>query len=810
MRLTKLKNPKSKKESSKQSKINIISNYQNNNIETDNIILDNIIPKNSSLNNLREKIEKESNSNIKDIFSSDESHLKAIKYIIQATKQEKKDNRKNEILKIKQNLNYNSPNIPLSYSQKNKNNEKITNSFYKKIKKVSPIKRTEYKNKSIKNEHDLTDSPMKIIFHRNRINSNNVISQSEVNIQYIQNENKTEIKPDKDNLFYHKVQYIRKSNNKKRDRSSENIFNNNKSNRNINNIDNKYTEKKVDSLRNRTINNFYVHKQINKSGLFENNNKTCNNNIKKYKNNNQGINVFYSTKNINYDIMYNFQENVPYKHHKNISQDEYYNFPNYNNLGNKTFFNKKSKKVIHKSLYIPEVDNESDTNQGENNFNKINYIIKSNQIHLNQKKKKPIIRIIDKSYYRENNENDENNNYYRKNKYISPKDLNKPKDKTFNGYNNSDNLEQLIGNYTYNNDFSFHKKIMTNIHKKSNIGNISNVDNNSNKNIIFKKKSIKDNSNINSDINKKFNKFIVYLNESFTILSNIRNKIIFEDENDIIDFVNDKFNKENKSKNENDFDYTGFTLCKKYKGKTIFEIQIYDDINKFNKILKEKNVKIGNKYIEIISANDRENIEIIKKRIINLENEIEKIKQENEALNKKDFLKNELIKKLDKEKQNILEENKKVLNEINELKKISDELNSQLIKLNSEKNKENIINKLREEKIIKINFLNKPNEIIGLSTETKKEENKTPSSNEQSNNINSNINNNIIENALESKKNNPISFFRLSKISEIKKVDNSIDSDKKEIKNNLDLLNEKIKNSEKNNGEMNFFGNKDF
>ena len=811
MRLTKLKNPKNKKESSKQSKINLISNYQNNNKESENIILDNIIPKNSSLNNLREKIEKESNSNIKDIFSSDESRLKAIKYVIQATNKENKEHQKNEILKLKQNLNYNTQNIPLSFTQKNKNNEKITNSFYKKIKKISPIKRTDYKSNYIKNEHDLTDSPMKILFQRNRINSNNVISQSEVNIQYIQNENKTEIKPNKDNLFYHKVQYIRKTNNKKRDRSFGNNYNNNKSNRSINDIDSKYTEKKVDNFRNRTINNFYVHKQINKSGLFENNNKTCNNNIKKYNNNNQGINVFYSTKNINYDIMYNFQENDSNNHNKNISQDEYYNFLNYNNLENKTFFNKKAKKVIHNSLYIPEVDNESDTNQGENNFYKINYITKANQIHLGQKKKKPIIRIIDKSCYRDNYENDGNNYYYRGNRNISPNDLNKPKDKTFNGYNNSDNFEQLLGNYTYNNDFSFHKKITTNIHKKSNIGYISNIDNNYSNNIVFKKKSIKDNPNINSDINKKFNRFTIYLNDFFSIISNNKNKIIFENENDIIDYINEKFNKENKSKNENNYDYTGFSFTKKYKGKTIFEINLYDDINKFNKILKEKNIKIGNKYIEIISINDKENIEIIKKKIINLENEIERIKQENEALNKKDFLKNELIKKLDKEKQNILEENNKVLNKINELKTINDELNLQIIQLNSEKNKEkNITNKLKEEKIIKLDFLNKHNEIIGLSSETKKEEIKTLSSNEQSNNLNSNINNNIMENPLESKKTNPISIFRLSKVSEIKKVDNSIDSDKKEIKNNLELLNEKVKNSEKNNSEINFFGNKDF
>ena len=103
------------------------------------------------------------------------------------------------------------------------------------------------------------------------------------------------LKPNQDNLFYHKVRYVTKNNNNKRDR-------NNKIDYEYNNHDNEINEQRN---KNRTINDFYVHKQINKSGIIENNNMTNNNSIKKYKNNNQGINVFYSTKNINYDIMYN-------------------------------------------------------------------------------------------------------------------------------------------------------------------------------------------------------------------------------------------------------------------------------------------------------------------------------------------------------------------------------------------------------------------------------------------------------------------------------------------------------------------------
>ena len=91
-------------------------------------------------------------------------------------------------------------------------------------------------------------------------------------------------------------------------------------------------------------------------------------------------------------------------------------------------------------------------------------------------------------------------------------------------------------------------------------------------------------------------------------------------------------------------------------------------------------------------------------------------------------------------------------------------------------------------------------------------ENKTPSSNEQSNilSTNNNINISNIEIGMDSKKNNnAISLFRLSKVSEIRKMDNNNnDSDKREIKNNIDLLNGKIDN-ENNNGKINPFNNND-
>ena len=89
------------------------------------------------------------------------------------------------------------------------------------------------------------------------------------------------------------------------------------------------------------------------------------------------------------------------------------------------------------------------------------------------------------------------------------------------------------------------------------------------------------------------------------------------------------------------------------------------------------------------------------------------------------------------------------------------------------------------------------------------EENKTPSSNELSNNLSININNSNLEIGHDSKKNNPVSIFRLSKISEIKKIDNNNIDSEREIKNNLDILNEELINNQKNKVEIKPFNNKE-
>ena len=178
-------------------------------------------------------------------------------------------------------------------------------------------------------------------------------------------------------------------------------------------------------------------------------------------------------------------------------------------------------------------------------------------------------------------------------------------------------------------------------------------------------------------------------------------------------------------------------------------------------------------------------------------------------MNKKDSLKNQLIKKLDKEKQNLIEENNQLMNDIKKINKLNEDLNTKLKEINSKNT--NIIKtrEYKEENVIKLNIPFKNIITKDLSAKTNNEENKTPSSNERSNNLSINVNNSNMEIGLNEKKNNTISIFRLSKISEIKKMDNNIDSVDREIKKNLEILNEKLISNEENNGEINPFNNKD-
>ena len=765
-------------------------------INKENKILKNILQKNSSLRNLKEKIQKESNNNIHEIFSSDESRQKAIKYVINASKG--KENQKNY---ANQNNNmkskkYISNDIPLPDNCKNKIKVKRNkNGFYNKIEQLSPIKKEKSKNKFFNedkplNEEDLLRDNNMLSNMKDNKNINDsysliyknqsydISSQREFETKYIQQKNNM----NKYNFYnnnHKKTKYFRK-----REERQINPF-----------LDYNYQNRIADdNIHNRTLNNFYIHKIINKPGLSN----TKLNEIINEPSNHQ---IIFSNKDNIYDISdikYNIKN---YNHRKNISEDGYYNM-NLNRNKN-SFFETEAN-----DFYYPRI-------------NRLNYIDYSSTVRILEGggRKKNIIRIVSNNH----SINDINSPRIKKRFPLKKKNNSffvydsipiKLNQITSQDYSDTEYYNNRNKNCnTINNNYSFHKKKLTNINNKktsfsnnndNSNSNLDNIENLSNNRILVKKRPLKENYNFENSINNNkniYNKLYICTNNSFNYKQSTKNKIIFENENEIIDYINKKYEKNKNNNNDKNLEYTGFILTKKLNGKTLYEIKIEDNLDKINKQLKEDNIKIENKFIEIISNQQKEEFEKIKNELINMEKEMNKIKLENDSLTKKDYLKNELIKKLDNEKQLLTNENKNLLVEIEKIKQLNDKLNENLIQYDIN----NIKKKYKIENIISINVNNK----IKLLKENN-EINKTPKSFDNSNNnlsINLNISN--MDMGIDSKKINPLSVFRLSKVSEIKeiKIDNP-DSGDKEIKNNLDLLNGKSDNSlniNNNNGEIHPF-----
>ena len=109
-------------------------------------------------------------------------------------------------------------------------------------------------------------------------------------------------------------------------------------------------------------------------------------------------------------------------------------------------------------------------------------------------------------------------------------------------------------------------------------------------------------------------------------------------------------------------------IIKKDKGKIINQIYIDEDIEKINQQLLNEKFTINNSLVKLIPINDNniENKDKDKNDIINEENE--KLKNENELLKKKDIINADMIQKLDKEKENLIQEINKLIKENNEQK----------------------------------------------------------------------------------------------------------------------------------------------
>ena len=109
-------------------------------------------------------------------------------------------------------------------------------------------------------------------------------------------------------------------------------------------------------------------------------------------------------------------------------------------------------------------------------------------------------------------------------------------------------------------------------------------------------------------------------------------------EEEIIDYVYKKFEEERKKKSyfNRKLRFTGFILTKKYKGKNLYDIRIEDDLEQINQKLKDENVLINEKKVELFYADD-----LNLNRFKNLEEENKKLKEEIELMKKKENFKNE-------------------------------------------------------------------------------------------------------------------------------------------------------------------------
>ena len=415
----------------------------------------------------------------------------------------------------------------------------------------------------------------------------------------------------------------------------------------------------------KTINSFYIRK--NPINLVKN----INNNIIVKDDDISNRQYFNKIKYIETEEKNRIRNNRP-RHHSmvernnmNYSPDRFYTNTLNNYINNKV--EKTDKKIIRRngnkikifkknnntsiqeynlSLGNDENDSENDDfditdNELINNRNKIRYILTNNIIKKNQE-----LNDVNKyyKYFTKNIRPIITSQFSIKNNNISKLDL--PKKNFINvnkAHNNSFHKRKIISNKKdYEENINFAGTPNFSEAGKTPKNNNINLFNQKIKTLSFNRKKetelIKENQNKirNNDI------FKISQNENIEIINNknndanIENKFVFKTEEEIINFVYKKFEEERKKKSyfNRKLRFTGFILTKKYKGKNIFDIRIEDSLDQINQKLKDENVLINDKKVELFYADDLN-------RLKNLEEENKKLKEEIELMKKKENFKNE-------------------------------------------------------------------------------------------------------------------------------------------------------------------------
>lgn len=588
-------------------------------------------------------------------------------------------------------------------------------------------------------------------------------------------------------------------------------------------------------IRNKTENNYYKHRSpINPIRNFEIiHNKESSSNFLNYNNKDKtNDNRIKSPKNRGHVKSMIIEGNLQI-------MSPYVNYSNKNNNNNcLTNLNRRSKNkvritkvnnpnIVEYNLNISDDNDDNEDYQTEfnhltkkNNKNSV-YNIKNTEYNYNFKHKN-ILKSYFSSFWKElkpvvNSQFIIYGNYSKSNNYI--KKTNRTNPENNDNLVNTPNFSEEGKTPTRGNIISC-KRIKScnnkdNIQKSNKNISIDNIDNNNTPpyKIIVKKRPKNETSEFSILYklrNSSSNASNIFLNQSnkinniYEICSydnfnfgpiikekseNIKDKLSFNDDNEIIDYINKKYEEERKKKSyfNKKLRFTGFILTKKYKGKNLYDIRIEDDIDKINKQLKKEQVIVNNKMVELVFLEEKKENIIPGNNINELYEQINNLKIENEKLIIKENSQNDLIKRLDKEKQALLDEITKLTEEIGELKNI----NNKFIQEKKNQEKKSLLFKIENNSLFSINNIPKH-----------KKENKQKS-NENSNNKRNN----------DQKKENNINKIGYCIIKSNKKNNSNINEKKlyskenSNTKDDFDKENVNFLNYSKN--ELNNMSNKD-
>ena len=395
--------------------------------------------------------------------------------------------------------------------------------------------------------------------------------------------------------------------------------------------------------------NYNKFKNSNIYYLINNSNKRKKNKIRITKNKNPNIFEY------NLDLFDENEDNDEYLKDFNI-ENKYNKNKVYNNNKNQEYnFNiQKQKCLQHYYNYFTKDIRPSNNIQ----FNICGKVSKTKLLE------KKYFLNIDDSYNERNKIKNYENNLNKHNKLIKSSNFIET-DKTIkaniiNTQRNKLNKKFIIDNIDNDNSSSY--KILVKKRPKNEIiktGNSKQKRVNSTSLILLNKENNKKNEKNLYEICKVQN-FILINNKNYN-----HNKLYFNNDNELIDYINSKYEEERNKKillNKN-LKYTGFVLTKKYKGKNLYNITIEDEIDKINKQLKDEKVLVNNKMVELIFS-DKNLSSIYYNNILD---QNKKLKLENEKLINKENFNKELIQKLNKEKQILIEKITKLSNKIEEL-----------------------------------------------------------------------------------------------------------------------------------------------